>query len=234
MAQAVAPATERQQAPYAAPANVMGLIARYRDKSLPSEPFTPGLLVELSIPAGNSHRTLRALEFLGLLDEAGEPTQLWRQLSAASDNEFPTVLEGIVRSAYKEVFDHIDPAKDSQLVVGNFFRKYEPKAQRDRMVTLFLSLCREAAIPIVDAPRKRSSKAAPLSTLPRIGRPPVRMTPTPPPSTPPTDLVVPTTTHPLITGLFKELPAEWTSEERARWLAAVPTVVDLIVKVKKA
>jgi hypothetical protein len=145
----------------------MAIIERFRDRDLPTDPFTPQLLEEIGVPAGNIHRTLRALEFLGLLDpETGEPTATWKHLRIATDEEFHPAFEAVVRNAYAEVFKVVDPAKDTQTQIANVFRRYSPAAQRGRMVTLFLGLCAAAAIPTVDTPRKRGTKA-PIAGTPR-------------------------------------------------------------------
>ncbi len=62
--------TTTQDAPYAYPNAVLGLIQRYRDRVLP-EPVTPTALRAFGISPGNASRTLQALRFLGLIDHAG-------------------------------------------------------------------------------------------------------------------------------------------------------------------
>jgi len=148
---------ERAAVPYASPANVLEVVHRYRDRNLPEE-IDVKLLSEIGIPKGNVHRTLSALQFLGLLDDAGSPTAAFASLQMASDPEYQTIFEGLVRSGYREVFKVIDPAKDTQFVIDNHFRRYSPQSQRHRMITLFLALCREAGIPTIDTPRQRKMK----------------------------------------------------------------------------
>jgi hypothetical protein len=225
--------TARIAAPYAAPANVMAILQRFREFDLPEdEPFTPKFLEDLGIPHGNVHRTLRAFEFLQLLDGAGEPTDKWRRLRVMTDDEFPTALGLIVKEAYAEVFKRVDPSKDGSVMISNAFRKYSPARQRERMVTLFLSLCRESGIPTVDTPRKRETKA-PITGA--RGRPPLKYTPPSPPVGPlyRANIVIGGEQHPLITGLLKALPSEggWTKTARAQWLAAAGAVLDLLYPV---
>jgi hypothetical protein len=220
----------------------MAIIERFRDRDLPTDPFTPQLLEEIGVPAGNIHRTLRALEFLGLLDpETGEPTATWKHLRIATDEEFHPAFEAVVRNAYAEVFKVVDPAKDTQTQIANVFRRYSPAAQRGRMVTLFLGLCAAAAIPTVDTPRKRGTKA-PIAGTPRATSPtPKSKAPNPSPQPVATgarraggDITV-VSAHPLIAGLLRTLPSDgggWTPNERQRWLRAVESVIDLLFVVK--
>ena len=155
-------AVEKKSAPYAPPSNVIALIRRYRERNLP-DVVDIELLQDVNIPKGNVHRTLAALEFLGLLSADGFPTSAFHSIQISTDEEYRQILEGLVRSAYREVFQIIDPVKDSQSVIDNHFRRYQPTSQRSRMVTLFLALCREAGVATLDVPRERSSKAAPSS-----------------------------------------------------------------------
>lgn len=145
------------QAPYAPPANVIGIIRRFRERSLP-ESIDVNFLKDVGIPGGNAHRTLAALRFLGLVDDAGTPTPKFESLQIATEDEYRQILEGILRSSYQEAFRVIDPSKDSIMTIDNHFRRYEPISQRKRMVLLFLGLCNEAGIPTLDKPRERGTK----------------------------------------------------------------------------
>ena len=49
----------------------------------------------------------------------------------------------------------MDPSQDPQDAVINAFRRFEPASQHYRMAVLFLGLCREAGIPILEEPRRR-------------------------------------------------------------------------------
>jgi len=149
--------TERQSAPYAPPANVLEIIHRYRERNLPEE-INAQLIAEIGVPEGNVHRTLSALRFLGLVDDVGTPTAAFASLQIASDSEYQNIFEGLVRTAYSEVFKVVDPGRDSQFILDNHFRRYAPQSQRGRMITLFLMLCREAGIPTIEAPRQRKTK----------------------------------------------------------------------------
>lgn len=150
---------ERKNAPYAPPSNVIAIIRRFRERNLP-ESIDVNLLQDVGISKGNVHRTLAALEFLGLIAEDGTPKDAFHGIQIAPDEGYTDILEGLVRGAYREVFQVVDPVKDNQSVIGNHFRRYQPSSQRGRMVTLFLALCREAGITTLDAPRERTIRGA--------------------------------------------------------------------------
>jgi hypothetical protein len=97
-------------APYAPMENVLLVIRRFRERSLP-ETLDTEELTRVGIPEGNATRTLRALRFLGLLDNDGERTELFDRLGRASTHEYPEVLAEILREAYHDIFEIIDPAK---------------------------------------------------------------------------------------------------------------------------
>jgi hypothetical protein len=135
-----------------------------------------------------------------------------------------------VRNAYVDVFKRVDPTKDSQTMIEGAFRRYAPAAQRGRMVTLFLSLCREAGIQTLDTPRRRETKV-PIASATR-GRPPARLAPMA--ERAPVGVSVAADQHPLIVGLLRTLPIDgsgWTTNERDQWLKAAEAVLNLLYPV---
>ena len=109
-----------------------------------------------------------ALRFLGLIADDGKPTDTLRAIWAASDGEYRELLTAAIRNAYwREDFERVDPAQDTQAQMIDAFRRYEPRSQTDRMVMLFLGLCREAGIPVQDAPRRRAMQPPPPREVPR-------------------------------------------------------------------
>lgn len=166
------PRLERKSAPYAPPSNVVDIIRRYRERNLP-EIFDVSLLGDIGISKGNIHRALSALRFLGLIDETGAPMATFDAIQTATDAEYPTVLKGIVTKAYEEVFRNIDPSKDSQEIIANHFRRYQPASQRERMVVLFLALCREAGIATLDVPRKMSRRGTQSKSAEKVWEVPI-------------------------------------------------------------
>ena len=150
--------THEGPAPYAPVAHVLGAIEHYREKAPPV--ITKELLMRTGLADAYANRTLRALRLLDLVDDEGNPTDAFKRLRQASSDEFTSQLEQVIRTAYQDVFQVVDPAKDSEVKIDNAFRFYDPAAQRERMVVLFMGLCEAAGIiPTEKAPRRRSTRS---------------------------------------------------------------------------
>jgi hypothetical protein len=149
------PDTESPFRPYAPPANMQALLYRLRRMNLPPR-ITRELLKGVGISENIAPRLLSTLRFLDITNEQDEPTDILRGLAGSTEDEYKQLLERTVRSAYAEDFNTIDPAVDPQERITNAFQRYIPRSQHDRQVTLFLGLCREAGIPTMDVPRRRS------------------------------------------------------------------------------
>lgn len=162
--------TEPRQRPYAAPSNVIAVLQRARSRNLPDRVDSDFMRLA-GVPDRSHNRVGVALRFLGLTDEGRRPTDTLRSLAAARDEEYREVLSATIRDAYREDFERIDPAEDTHATVKDAFKPYEPRSQTDRMVMLFLGLCREAGIPVSEAPRERKMKstsgARPIRSSPR-------------------------------------------------------------------
>jgi Family of unknown function (DUF5343) len=173
-------ATTRRR-PYAATANVLSVLNRVRTRNPPTVVDADFYRVA-GIGDAVHGRVREALDFLRLID-AGEPndtpTQLLRAMGEAPEAEFKELLAGAIREAYAEDFAKIDPGQDSQAQIIDAFRRYEPRSQTPRMVMLFLGLCREAGIPVKDAPRDRkmTSPATRIKSKPSSATRPLRTTP---------------------------------------------------------
>jgi len=155
--------------PYAATANVMAIIERTRTRNLP-DAIDDDLFRIAGIGPAVFGRVRQALQFLNLVRQDNTPTDLLRALSKAPEQEYRQLLESAIRDAYAADFEDIDPAQDSQLQIFERFRRYEPRSQTNRMVMLFLGMCREAGISVKDAPRERKMQAA---VRPKAGPKPV-------------------------------------------------------------
>jgi hypothetical protein len=207
--------------PYTPPSNVISVLERVRSRNLP-ERIDLEYLRDAGIPEGTLHRTFFALRFLKLVEEAGDLTGALKAIGTSTDEEYRAILSGLIREAYAEVFNAIDPAEDSQEQILNVFRRYTPASQRKRMVIFFLGMCREAGIPALDVPRQRG-----------MGRPRGRAeTPTPRTKTGKASLEGGAAVRargslrspdiaPALEGLVRSLPAPGTplsAERREQWV----------------
>ena len=76
-----------ETAPYAPPATVMQVITAFRDRGL-STPITSDVLLRASINESLVPRTLRGLQLLELIDDAGNPTPALEGLRRARSEDF--------------------------------------------------------------------------------------------------------------------------------------------------
>src|SRR6266536_4395065 len=156
--------TEPRQRPYAPPSNVIAVLKRARSRNL-RDRIDGDFMRWAGIPDRSHNRVAVALRFLGLIDEGRRSTVTLRALAAAREDEYRDLLSARIRDAYREDFDRVDPAEDTHATIVDAFKPYEPRSQTDRMVMLFLGLCREAGIPVTEAPRERRMKS-PTGTRP--------------------------------------------------------------------
>lgn len=144
--------------PYPPTSNLAGLLHRLRDRNPPTR-IDNEYLRDIGISEGIISRLLFALRFLNLIDGDSSPTATLRSIATSTDEEYREILVSVLKEAYSEVFERVDPTQDTQDRILNVFRRYTPASQRERMVMFFLGMCREAGMEVIDAPRQRSSAA---------------------------------------------------------------------------
>lgn len=155
-------------APYAPPSAVLAVIHHYRRRDVPAS-VTLTNLQQIGVTEALAPRTMAALKFLKLLREDGSTTDEFRAIRYASEQDYQTVLAGILEAAYRNVLDHIDVASASERELNNAFIPYSPGGQRPRMITLFQALAKEAGWPLAVEPKASSPR---VSTGPRPARQP--------------------------------------------------------------
>ncbi len=222
-------ANPKNSAPYAYPSNVFGVVSRLRNAALP-DPLDAEAVQRIGIPAGNSHRTVAAFRFLGLIDEKGKHTKLMQGLARATSQEYPNVLGDILRNAYADIFAIVNLDTASEIEIDDAFRGYSPETQRKRMVKLFMNLSQEANLlkgELVNVQQSEKPKPRSVSSGPRMG--PLNS------STPSKSSSVRSWME-YTESLFEQLPefddASWTSAERDKWLNAIASLLDVRIDVE--
>jgi hypothetical protein len=154
-------------APYGPPSTALMVIRHYRNRDVP-ERLTHTDLIQIGVGEGLIGRVWGSLEFLGLIEDDGVTTNSFRALREANDEEYENVFRGILEAAYSNIFGAIgDPADASEQQLRNAFHPYSPGAQRSRMITFFLGLCKEAGINL-KIPVKESSVRDGQRRAPRV------------------------------------------------------------------
>lgn len=226
--------------PYAPPSNVVGIIQKWREHSMP-EQVTGEWLTKIGISTPSQAFSKRALFFLGLTDSDGFTTDTARRLQTAGSDQYAAVLEEIIRAAYAPIFKVVDPASSSRTQIDDAFRGEKPEAQRPRMVALFLGLCREAGMTLKEPPQGgRASKSASSSrSTPKTDRTrhPQQQHPQSPPiiqGTASTRQVAQTTNgSALIERLLEKFPAfdpGWSDELKQKWFDGFAKLQDELKK----
>lgn len=122
--------------------------------------FGPQELSDLGIRESIVPRTVQALRLLELIDEDGAATEAFDGLTTRSRADFSSKLGALLRRVYAPVFAYVDPKRATQEEVAEAFKQFGPPSQRDRMVTLFTHLLRQARMTPSGEPRVLTAKAA--------------------------------------------------------------------------
>jgi len=219
------------KAPYAPPDTVLSLIRTYRGRGLQT-PFTSDVLTRAGVPETLVVRVTQSLKLLDLIDESLNPTQDFEALRRVGEAEFPARLAALIKSAYAEVFQFVDPATDGDQRVRDAFRAFEPLGQLTRMVTLFMGLCAAAGIIPEGSTRKQ--------TPPGNGKKPAKKPAASRRSSDSgkggeaTHVTAVRGVDPVFVVALQKLPPSgtgWTKEERDRWLAWFTMNLDYAVPI---
>lgn len=132
-------------APYAPPATTITAIEHHRERGLPT-PITTAVLGRAVGSDTLAPRVLKTLRLLDLVTDDGQPTATFSDLAKTSTPEYKPRFAQMLRSAYADVFQYVDPAQDSTEKIRDQFRHYVPRGQQERMVMLFIGLCEYAGI----------------------------------------------------------------------------------------
>jgi Family of unknown function (DUF5343) len=148
-----------RRAPYAPISALERFLDRIRDRAVP-ELVDHRFLQKLNVASNNEYSLLSALKFLGIVDDRGKPTHVYRRLQ--STDEFQDTLRHLVETAYRPVFDMGAERSHEDLV--NFFRVSSSPSQAKNAARFFLAVCRLAGIE--PAAETASMGAAPAVAAP--------------------------------------------------------------------
>jgi Family of unknown function (DUF5343) len=220
-------------APYAAPENVLRVLARARKGGVGK--IDPDFLLQIGIGDGMVARTQRALEYLGFVTDDGTLTPLMTRYIEANDEDAQAVLLSAIRDAYAVVLRAVDPAADDRTKVTNAFRTMKPSGQWGRMVTLFLGLCGAAGIEVVDPVTNRPAKGTPpKERVASTRRTPVRRTVQEILGTSSVTGIKTPGLDPALGGIVAKLGGIRSMEELERWWLAFKPTFEFVLSAKEA
>jgi hypothetical protein len=224
-----------RMAAYGPPAAVISVLHHFRQREVP-DTISMTTLTQLGVKDSLQRLVWRSLVFLGLVEESGATTETLKALRMARDDEYGTVLSEVITAAYADVIAHAPPATATRTQLLNAFRPYAPASQHERMIGLFLALCKEAGMSV--AQPAKSSSLRPPSADRRTSRPPRPAAGSgnggPPPSSTPAPAI--STHDPIITGLFQKLPpsgSDFSTAALEEWMAALKAVAPVVWAMKE-
>lgn len=198
---------DKNRAPYAPLASVRKILEAIREGN--KGPWTTEACGSAGVTDSMIPRTLNSLEALGIVDAPGNLTASGRALLGTSGPDYTAALASIVSEAYAEVIDHAPPATASAAEVALAFDGFEPRAQQDKMVSLFRGLSAECGLSSARRRRTpaRETRGAGARELSGAVSP--------------------------IEAVLRQLPPgrRWTKERRDAWITAMTSFVDLLYEV---
>lgn len=107
------------------------------------------LLKANKVAPGNEYKVIGALRYLGIIDEAGKPTDKSRMLKTRGPS-YQLAIQDILRTAYRDLFDHINLKNATRDQIHNYFITklglgVEMSAKATRF---FLGLCLLSEMPL--------------------------------------------------------------------------------------
>lgn len=161
------------------------------------------------------------LRWLGVVDDENESTGVWDKLRV--DNAREEALGGLVRDAYKPLFDAVDVEKATARDLRGAFVSTYSIGDPARHIKCFLALCRHAGIPTAEAAQTRGTNGKEQAAESNSRSRPARKN-----ETQPRKQRMHQRQAPKLPGqpgvsitLNVEIPAEWTEEEIRERIAAV-------------
>jgi hypothetical protein len=211
--------------PYGPAANAITVLNKWRDHSIP-EQVTKEWLSKIGLSPNLAATNIRGLQFLGLIDDSGFPTELAQAIRTAPSDQYQSVLSAIIRKAYALIFEVLDPATASRTQIDDAFRHEKPEAQRSRMVAFFLGLCREAGIAVKEPAQ---GGRPPKKTATGGGRPRPAAEPYPKVLALPPAAV--RALDPALVGIIGKISDLETADELEAWIAMFRAAFSFVKKI---
>lgn len=90
--------------PYISGAGNIAQMIAYLRKNFPTV-VTSETVKKFGLAPQNESYVINALQFIGIIDQEGKRTDPGHDVFVLGDDEFPKAFEGLVRAAYKDLFD---------------------------------------------------------------------------------------------------------------------------------
>lgn len=132
------PIERGSRAPYTTTHCVTAVYEKHRQVGL--RKINVEMMPRIGVAESLAGRTVQAMTLLDFYTEDGQVTAAFDGLRRMSDNEALDHLAGMLREAYAEVLQYIDPTTASFEEIERQFRVFEPTGQVARMVHLFIGL----------------------------------------------------------------------------------------------
>lgn len=173
-------------APYAPPGTVLQVVEHFCETDVPPE-IDRARLTQIGVSDSLMPRVWATLEFLRLITEDGTALEAFRNLRYAPQESFQEVFQGILQTAYSHIFTAFDPETLDDRALNNAFKPYSPGGQRQRMVVLFVGLCRKAGFDMQVQVKERSTEVKAGSARPKTAKA-RQQKPLPPPPQPTSEM----------------------------------------------
>lgn len=146
-------------APYAPASAVIDVVLQHRDRGLPT-PITTEVIGRAGVTDALAPRVMKALTLFDLVDGEGHGTDQFTELAQAAEPDFKDRFAAVLKAAYADVFQYVNPATDPPERIRDQFRHYRPRGQQERMVTLFMGLCEYSGLAPEGSTQRRESSTS--------------------------------------------------------------------------
>lgn len=218
--------------PYISFRTLLNAIQRMQDEGMPARLDRSYLS---NLPWSSQNQFLAAVRSLGLIDDAGKPSQTLIELVEQPERR-QEIFERILRERYAGPVSLDANATQDQL--EEQFRSFGLTGSTARKaIAFYLHAARFAEVPLSPHFRSPRTTDRPASSRRRTrGRQPdASLQVSSEGAAPATSQITSSDLHPFLQGLLRELPDEgqsWTTSKRDRWLQMAELTVDMLYPVE--